>query len=151
MTSEVITTTSKLYEKDYHLWLQQTIYHLKQSSFAEVDLPNLIEELEDMGRNEKRAIYSNLKVVLMHLLKYRHQVSKRSNSWRSSIREHRQRIKRAFKESPSLQGYFNEVLTECYQDAKELAAEETGLDLATFENKCPFTTEEILNTEYLPD
>lgn len=151
MTSEVVITEAKLYDQDYSLWLQETIFYLKESNFQEIDLLNLIAELEDMGRSEKRSIYSNLKVVLMHLLKYRHQPMLRSNSWRGSIREHRQRLKRAFKESPSLQVYFQEILAECYHDAREWAAEETGLVLDIFESDCPFSSEEILNPEYLPD
>jgi hypothetical protein len=107
--------------------------------------------LADIGRSEKRSIYINLKVVLMHLLQYCHQPMLPSNSWRGSIREHRQRLKRALQESPSLQNYLQEILAECYQDARELATEETGLVLDLFESDCPFSYEEILNPEYLPD
>jgi hypothetical protein len=77
-----------------------------------------------MSRKEKEALFNNLQVVLMHLLKYRYQSSKRSNSWRFSIREHRKRIERAFRNSPSLKPYLIEIFAECYQDARELAADE---------------------------
>ncbi|MEB3310667.1 MAG: DUF29 domain-containing protein [Snowella sp.] len=151
MLSPAPNTALNLYETDYNLWIAHTIQALKTSDLDAIDLANLIDELEDMGRSEKRAIYSNLKILLMHLLKYRYQSSKRSKSWRSTIREHRQRIQRAFKESPSLQGYFQEILTEAYQDARELAADETELSFCTFPENCPFSTEEILNSDYLPD
>ncbi|WP_017304459.1 DUF29 domain-containing protein [Spirulina subsalsa] len=144
-------TTAAIYEQDYNLWREETIKQLKQGDFKQVDIKHLIDELEDRGRSEKRAIYSNLKILLMHLLHYYYQPAKRSNRWRFTIREHRQHINRALKESPSLQSYFNTILTECYQDARELAAEETGLPLLSFEGKCPFTTEEILKPEYLPN
>ena len=88
---------------------------------------------------------------MIECLSYRYQQSKRSNSWRSGIREHRKRVKRAFRNSPSLKPYFTEIFAECYQDARELAADETGLAIETFPEQCPFTTEEILNTDYLPD
>lgn len=151
MTTELTIESQNLYEQDYNLWLKQTIQQLQIRRFAELDLSNLIEELEGMSRREKRAIYSNLKIILMHLLKYRYQPAKRSNSWRSTIREHRQRLKRAFQDSPSLQGYCNEIFQECYQDAKELAADETGLALDAFPTKSPFSLEDTLATEYLPE
>ena len=151
MIAEVSIKHSDLYDRDYTLWLEETIRHLGDRQFEELDLLNLIEELEGMSRSEKRAVYSNLKILLMHLLKYRYQPTKRSNSWRSTIREHRQRLKRAFQESPSLKNYFHENFLDCYQDARELAADETGLALEAFPMESPFSQEEILNTEYLPD
>jgi hypothetical protein len=140
-----------LYDRDYCLWLETTAKLLQKGQLNEIDVDNLIEELEGMSRREKEALFSNLQVVLMHLLKYRYQPSQRSNSWRFSIREHRKRIVRAFRNSPSLKPYFTEIFAECYQDARELAADETGLPIDTFPEQCPFTTEEILNTDYLPE
>ena len=141
----------KLYESDYCLWLEATAKLLRERRLNEIDFDNLVEEIEGMSRSERDALFSNLKVVLMHLLKYRYQPSRRSKSWRSSIREHRKRILRGFQNSPSLKPYFTEILAECYQDAREQAADETGLPLVKFPEQCPFSQEEILNTDYLPD
>lgn len=152
MTAQVPTNTdAKLYDRDYYLWIETTLELLRQGKLSEVDLPNLIEEIEDMGISQKDAVYSNLKVVLMHLLKYKDRSQKRSNSWRSSIREHRQRLKKAFRNSPSLKKYYLEIFDECYADARDLAADETSLPLQTFSLTCPFTTDEALNPDYLPD
>ncbi|NER37222.1 MAG: DUF29 domain-containing protein [Oscillatoria sp. SIO1A7] len=151
MIAEAIKISSQLYDRDYSLWLEQTIQQLKDGFFDEIDLHNLIEELEGMSRSEKRAVYSNLKIVLTHLLKYRYQPSKRSNSWRSTIREHRQRLERYFEESPSLRGYFDEIFEKSYGDARKLAADETGLALEAFPAESPFSREEALDPEYLPD
>jgi hypothetical protein len=74
-----------------------------------VDLANLIEEIESVGRSEKSALVSNLQIVLMHLLKYKYQPEKRSNSWLFTIFEHRDRLLEAFEVSPSLKPYFREV------------------------------------------
>jgi hypothetical protein len=87
----------------------------------------------------------------MHLLKYKYQPDKRSNSWLSTIFEHRRRLKEELTESPSLKKYFSEVFSECYQDARKLASLETGLSVDTFPVDCPFTTDEILNQDYLPE
>jgi hypothetical protein len=139
-----------LYEQDYYLWLETTAKLLREGQLSALDTVNLLEEIEDMGRSEKRAVYSNLKILLMHLLKYRYQPKKRSNSWRATIVEHQQRLKKAFKESPSLQPYFTEIFNDCYQDARELAAAETGLAIQEFPVTIPFNPEEILNSDYLP-
>ncbi|MGK7901836.1 MAG: DUF29 domain-containing protein [Hormoscilla sp.] len=151
MTSEAIGTDAKLYDLDYNLWLEKTIGQLRDRAFTEIDLENLLEELEAMGRSEKRAVYSNLKILLMHLLKYRYQPDRRSNSWRSTIREHRQRLTESFQESPSLKGYSNNVFDACYQKARELAADETGLDIEAFPDESPFSIAETLDSEYLPN
>lgn len=142
--------TVNLYNEDYYLWLSHTAQLISEGKFAEVDVANLIEEIEDMGRSEKRRIESNLVIVLLHLLKYKYQPDKRTNSWKSSIREHRRRLRKAFADSLSLKRHFEEVFAECYQDGRELAADETGLPLDTFALKSPFTPAEVLNSDYLP-
>lgn len=146
-----ITSGSDLYEQDFYLWIQTTAELLKQKNFTQLDLENLIEEIETMGRSEKKALRSNLEVVLMHLLKYKYQAEKRSGSWRATIREHRKRLKQALEESPSLKPYFDEVLGECYDHARLLAADETELAVATFSEQCPFIPEQILNPDFLPE
>ena len=99
------SNTNNLYNEDYYLWLQNTVQLLREGKFSEVDAANLIEEIEDMGKSEKRALESNLVVLLLHLLKYKYQPSKRTNNWKSNIREHRRRIRKAFRDSPSLKKY----------------------------------------------
>ncbi|VXD12772.1 DUF29 domain-containing protein [Planktothrix paucivesiculata] len=143
--------TSDLYEEDYHLWLMNTIHQLQHGKLAKVDMVNLIEELEAMGRSQKSAIESNLRILLMHLLKYKYQSDKRTNSWLFTIREHRKRLRNDFKNSPSLKRYFLEVFPESYQDARELAADETGLSINTFPVESPFSQEDTLNPDYLPE
>ncbi len=155
MTTQLSITeskqTSSLYEEDYHLWLMNTIHQLQHGKLAKVDLVNLIEELEAMGRSEKSAIESNLTILMMHLLKYQYQHEKQTNSWRFTIREHRRRLRKSFQKSPSLKRYFLEVFQECYQDARELAADETGLSIDTFPVESPFSQEDSLNPDYLPE
>jgi hypothetical protein len=149
--SKSIADRSNLYDLDYCFWLEHTAQLLKEGKLSEVDTVNLIEEIEDMGRREKRAVKSNLIVILLHLLKYKYQPSLRSNSWKASIREHRRRLRDDFKMSPSLKRYFEEIFDESYRDATEQASDETGLPLNTFPNRSPFTPSEALNFDYLPD
>ncbi|MEH1908620.1 MAG: DUF29 domain-containing protein [Nostoc sp.] len=145
------TSGSSLYEQDFYLWIQTTAELLKQGRLTELDLENLIDEIETMGRSEKKALRSNLEVVLMHLLKYKYQAEKRSGSWRATIREHRKRLRQALEESPSLKPYFCEVFGQCYNDARLLAADETELHLAIFPEQSPFTPEQALNPDFLPE
>jgi hypothetical protein len=142
--------SQSLYDQDFGLWIETTVNLLKGNQFEQIDLGNLIEEIESMGRKEKSAVRSNLIVVLMHLLKWKYQSEKCTNSWRSSIREHRRRLRDDFKTSPSLKPYFMQEFAECYQDARELAADETGLELQLFPIESPFTPEQALDPEFLP-
>ena len=140
-----------LYEKDYCLWLEETARLLREGKLKDLDIAHLIEEMEDMGRSEKNALESNLIILLMHLLKWKYQPQKQSGSWRRTIREHRRRILKAFKNSPSLKRYFEEVFDESYEEARKQAADETELSLNIFPRNCPFSTEQILDSDYLPE
>ena len=152
MTTQLSSDTNivDLYNHDYYLWLVHTAQLIKEGKFSEIDANNLIEEIEDMGRSEKRAVKSNLIILLLHLLKYKYQPAKRTNSWKASIREHRRRLRDDFKTSPSLKPYFQQIFAESYQDSREQAADETGLPIDTFSSHCPFTVSEVLDSNYLP-
>ncbi|PSB23241.1 DUF29 domain-containing protein [filamentous cyanobacterium CCP1] len=146
MTSSLpaVNHLSTLYQQDYYQWLQVTAHLLREKQFSALDTANLLEEIEEMGRSEKRAMYSNLKILLLYLFKDEYQPEMRSNSWKSSIVEHRQRLQHALKESPSLQPYLPEIFNDCYQDARELAAAETGLAIEQFPSVSPFSVETTL-------
>jgi hypothetical protein len=145
------TAISNLYEQDYYLWLEKTAKLLRDGKLSELDIPNLIEEIEDMGKSEKRAIKSNLVVILAHLLKYKYQPEKRSNSWRLTLLEHRDRLIEYFEDSPSLKLYFQEVFEQCYTKARVYAATETELPVDIFPTESPFSPEEAINPDYLPE
>ena len=118
--------------------------------YANVDWDNLIEEIEDVGRNERRSLESNLIVVLLHLLKWQYQPERRSGSWEGSIIEHRRRIKKALKESPSLQPYLESIFAESYVEAVKQAKAETGLPLEMFPLQCPYESVAVVDDEFLP-
>ncbi|MEB3293098.1 MAG: DUF29 domain-containing protein [Synechococcales bacterium] len=140
-----------LYEQDYVRWLEETAHHLGQKFFDRLDLFNLIEEMEDMGRSEKRSIESNLRIILMHLLEWQYQLEQRSGSWRGSIAEHRIRIRKSLKESPSLKPYLTEVFAESYQDTVHIASQETGIPTHQFPTVCEWSLQQILDEEWIPN
>jgi hypothetical protein len=144
MISQSVTTKNNLYEQDFYLWIKATAQNLKEGNFNQIDIPNLVEEIESMGRSEKRELKSRLIVLLMHLLKWEYQPEKRSQSWRSTITEQRICIEVLLEDSPSLQPLILEVFDDCYQKACQKAAEETGIKLNFFPKESPFTVEEAL-------
>ena len=141
----------ELYERDFCRWAEQMARLLREGKFVELDLDNLIEEVEDMSGSQKRALLSNLRVLLLHLLKYKYQPTKRTQSWRSSIIEHRLRIQENFEESPSLKLYFSENFDKAYQKIRKQAALETELPIQTFPQECPFPKESVLADEWMPE
>lgn len=144
-------TATTLHEQDYYLWLGKTAQLLRSGKLDELDLENLAEEIEDMGWSKRHTVESNLEIVLMHLLKYQYQPEKRSSNWRYTLLEYRYQLEQTLEESPSLKGYFEQRFAKSYQVARKLAAVETDKPISQFPNDCPFTPEQVLDLDYLPD
>ncbi len=151
MSTELQASQKSLYGTDFVRWIETTAEQLRTENYSCVDWQNLLEEIEDMSRQERKSLKSNLVVILLHLLKWQFQPESRSGSWRGSIREHRRRVNDDLKDSLSLVPYIQAVLDECYVNAREQAADETDLPLETFPVNCPYLPEQVLNSEYLPD
>lgn len=151
MTTELEANRKTLYETDYLQWIETTVARLKAQDYAHIDWENLIDEIEDMGKRERKSLKSNLIIVLLHLLKWQYQPECRSGSWKGSIVEHRQRIHDDLKESPSLKPYLEQIFAECYVNAVERAIAETDLPTETFPRSCLYTSAEALDSSYLPD
>lgn len=149
MTTELNAQQQSLYETDYLKWIETTIVQIKQQNYGAIDWENLIDEIEEMARSERRSLEDSLVVILTHLLKWQFQPERRSNSWRASIVEHRRRIRNLLEDSPSLKPYLEEVLAECYGDAIELASIETELPAVTFPPDCPYSSAEVLEAGFL--
>ena len=103
------------YEGDFVRWLEHQAELLRAGRVSELDLENLAEEVESIGRSDKREVYNRLTVLVAHLLKYQFQPAKRSRSWLSTIGEQRRRLRLVLEDSPSLAktyapGVFSEVL-----------------------------------------
>ncbi len=139
-----------LYDIDFYHWTQTMATALHQGRWQELDIDNLAEEIESLGRSDKRALKHRLEVLLMHLLKWQCQPEKRSNSWRATIVEQRLRILELLSDSPSLKPYLEAEFANGYINACKLAAAETGLDATVFPSKYPFTLKTILTDGFLP-
>jgi len=139
------------YEQDRHAWATHTATLLRQGRMKEVDLTHLTEELDSMGASERRELYSRLKVLLVHLLKWRYQPERQSDSWGYTIDEQRDQLIYLLRQSPSLKPTVPAVLEEAYPTARRFAARETRLPPATFPERSPFTVDQILDPDYWPD
>lgn len=140
-----------IYETDFYGWIQQQAALLKGRQFEAVDLANIIEEIESMGRSEKRTLQSRLAVLLQHLLKWKYQSFRKSRSWQLSIEEQRIRFTEVLNENPSLKPHLNDILIDAYRLAVIKAAKETKLDKKRFPSICPWSWEEINDSEFYPD
>lgn len=139
------------YETDYYRWLVDTAYLLEEGRFSELDVLNLVDEIEAMGKSQKRAIESYLKILLLHLLKWHYQPDLRCGSWQGSIFNARKGIAKRIQESPSLGSYPETILQECYEIARFNAHLETGLALTVFPEDSPFSLVQILDEGFMPD
>ena len=147
-------TISNLYDRDYQLWLENTINQLRQGDFQGVDWQNLLEELADLGKNNRRALKSLLTRLLEHLLKLTYWQSQRDYNqagWKKEIRNFRLQIADLLADSPSLKSYLREILAKCYLDARNLLIDETKLDASIFPGEVLANLEEILDENWLPD
>jgi hypothetical protein len=143
--------TMTLYDTDFYLWAEQQAKLLRAGDYATADIEHIAEEIESMGRSEKRALLSRLAVLLMHLLKWQAQPMRQGNSWRATIRVQRREIERRLSDNPSLKAKLPQVLEDAYGDATLLAARETGLSESHFPPSLPWSFEQIMDGNFWPD
>ncbi len=139
------------YQRDYYSWLMENAQLIREGRFTEIDVEHIAEELESMGRNEKRELVSRLTVLLVHLLKWQHQPARRSKSWRNTLTVQRSDLNDLLQDSPSLYADVGQHIEKAYERAKLLAEDETGLEKAHFPQYCPFSFEQITDQQFLPE
>ncbi|HAZ43618.1 MAG TPA: DUF29 domain-containing protein [Cyanobacteria bacterium UBA11369] len=142
-----------LYEQDFYLWIQTTAKLLKDRRFEDVDWENLIEEIESMGRSEKKELKSRLIVLIEHLLKLMYWEAEKAynaRGWRNTIVEQRRQIGLSLEDSPSLRPLLGEMFPDCYCIAREDTLRKYQLSSDLFPTEPPFTLEDVLNSDYLP-
>jgi hypothetical protein len=139
------TTT---YDHDLYDWTQKQADALRRRAAKEVDWDNLAEEIDTLGRSQKREIRSRLDVLLAHLIKWQYQPTGRCPSWRASIREARREIELVLEDSPSLRSFPAEAMAKAYHGGLATASDETGLPYLPAE--CPWTIEQVLQEDWLP-
>ena len=145
-----MSAKSLLYERDFFAWSRQQAELLRAGKLADADIDHIAEEIDSMGRTEKRELVSRLSVLLLHLLKWRFQPEKRGPSWEASIRVQRNRLADHLDDNPSLKPLLPKALASAYRDASLEEVAETGLQGSTFPGACPWTVDEVLDGGFWP-
>ena len=140
-----------LYERDFYAWTQEQAKAVRERRFEDIDIKNLVDEVETLGRAERNEIGSRLLVLLVHLLKWRFQPERRGATWEATIMEQRDQIAETIADNPSLRLLPGEILDKKYRLARIRAAGETELPKATFPEPCPFSLEDVLDDNFWPE
>jgi hypothetical protein len=143
--------SANLYETDFYAWANQQAELLRAGRLSAADIEHIAEEIESMGKTEKRELLSRLEILLAHLLKWRFQPERRGNSWRLSIANSRDQIGDVLADNPSLKSKLSETMASAFRYARRDAAVETGLSVTTFPPECPWSFEEIMDAEFWPE
>lgn len=139
------------YDKDFYAWAIHSAELLRQGKLSEVDIEHVAEEIESMGKSEKRQLMNRLSMLMAHLLKWKFQKIRRSKSWTLTIKNQRMEIKDLLEESPSLKKDLEVKFQHAYEKSVLLAAEQTGMDEKEFPKKPPFTLKNCLSDHYYPE
>jgi hypothetical protein len=142
--------TVELYEQDFYAWTQAQAEFLKQKSWQDLDVENLAEEIDALGRRERQELVSRLGVLLGHLLKWEFQPENRSKSWLATIREQRRKIRKLLEDNPSLKPYLSQACNDAYEDGVDLVVRETPLEYQQLPQVCPYPVDQILANDFLP-
>jgi len=146
-----MSIASSLYDNDFYGWAQQQAQALRQRRFDALDMDNLIEEIESIGRGEIRLLENHLTVLFMDFLQWKFQPERRGQHLKADIMRERRKIAHHLKENESLNALLTDVLDDAYSCSIFMAARETGMPLETFPSRCPWTFEEIMHTDVWPE
>lgn len=142
---------TNLYEIDFYAWTQEQSALLSRGQWQSLDIENLVEEIESLGKQQKQELRNRLGVLIGHLLKWEFQPEWRGKSWRSTIIEQRDRITLHLKDNPSLKSYLDEAVIDAYKLALSLVARETPFDYPDLPSDCPYAIAQILDPQFPED
>jgi hypothetical protein len=142
---------TSLYDQDFYAWSRQQAELLRAGKLVQADLEHIAEEIESMGKTEKRELVSRLTILLLHLLKWRYQPEGRGNSWRLSIANSRDEIADLLDDNPSLQSQLAGVMVSAYRYARRKAAIETNLGEERFPAQCPWSFAQATDVSFWPE
>ena len=144
-------SSRSLHDSDFYAWSLEQAALLRSGRVGEADLEAIAEEIESMGKTEKRELISRLTVLLMHLTKWERQPQGRGNSWRLMIANARDEIADLLADNPSLKTVIDEVTASAYRYARRKAAIETDLGEEAFPQNCPWSFAETMDAGFWPE
>jgi hypothetical protein len=136
-----------LYDTDFAEWSVHTAALIRAGRFDEIDAENVAEEIEDLSKSERSAVWSHLNRLLLHKIKQIIQPERDCASWQVSMESARQALRQRIKLSPSLRPYLEQNLQEIYQEAIALALIETGLEHAAVPDECHWDLDTLLESK----
>jgi Domain of unknown function DUF29 len=149
MTQDLVKTViPNLYDTDFYAWTLEQSQLLQQGKWHALDIENLVEEIESLGKQEKRELENRLGVLIGHLLKWIYQPKRQSKSWQVAIRVQRRQVQRHINQNPSLKSYLIEAIAVGYDLGLELFVKETQILDLDLPEECPFTLEQIFDTSF---
>ncbi len=143
-------THSQLYERDFFAWANEQAALLRSGKLAQADIDHIAQEIESMGKTEKRELVSRLTVLLLRLLKWRFQPELRSTSWRLTVEEQRIQVETHMADNPSLKAGLDQAIADAYRLAVIGARRETGLAAQTFPAACPWSFHQVTDQDFWP-
>jgi Domain of unknown function DUF29 len=143
--------SNSLYDRDFYAWANQQAALLRAGRLAEADIENIAEEIESMGRSEKRELVNRLVILLQHLLKWQFHPGRRSPSWRLSIENTRLQLEDHLNDNPSLKSQLSGALRSAYRRAVNEAVAETGFVRTAFPADCPYDFEQAMRPDFWPE
>ncbi|MEE3719369.1 DUF29 domain-containing protein [Tumidithrix elongata RA019] len=139
---------ANLYEQDFYAWTQDQAELLRLGKWQALDIENLAEEIESLGKQQKQELRNRLGILIGHFLKWEFQSELRSKSWKATIREQRKQVQLNLKDNPSLKSYLEEAIGEAYELALALVVRETPLDYKDLPSECPYAIAQILDPQF---
>ena len=151
LKAQVTPPAGTAYADDFYTWTQEQGVRLRAGDVSGLDLENIAEEIESLGRSQFSAFASALRVVLLHMLKVDHQASRQTRGWAVSIATHRVHAAEELKDSPGLKSRIQEAIERAYKVARLEASRETRLPLKRFPESCPYAYEQIMDRPFAID
>jgi hypothetical protein len=149
---------ASLYDSDFHAWTQDQAMRLRrllaERSNVDLDFENIAEEIESVGKSDRREVSSRLETILTHLLKIAYSPAfEPMNGWRGTVRTQRRDLLRILTQSPSLRAFAAAELAQCHIAAVEEARlSHVDMTLVPLPSECPWDLDtQILNPDWLPE
>ena len=139
------------YERDFYAWANEQAALLRAGDSSRADLENIAEELERLGRTEKREFVSRLTALLALLLKARYQPGKRGPGWREAIGSARGQLLEHLADNPSLKYKLPESIASAFRYARRSAVEEAASEDHAIPIACPWAFERMIEEDFWPD
>jgi hypothetical protein len=145
-----MTTVS--YETNIVAWANEQAWLVRNKKFELLNIEQIAEEIEDVGKSEQRELASRMAVLLCHLLKWQYQPARQGASWKAAIKTQRERVKRRLNQTPSLKKCLtdSEWLADAWDDARDATEKKIEISYEKFPEQCSWTIEDILSDNWFP-